>query len=175
MHTRACAKPQAASRTSANELMRTLPLPSQHNSRPSNSTSQLDLNPSPWPVCCNFNPPQRRPLIKSRRIKELVPAQPGEEEPQERVRMSLSAPSCSSGGHDSRFSLFPEQSFVDMTSWEAWLILPVVNSIKKPKTHRYPSLKGTDPKFRRNHRHALHGTMRALVRTHAERTTLRNR
>lgn len=37
-------------------------------------------------------------------------------------------------------------------------------SIKKPKTNRYPSLKGTDPKFRRNHRHALHGTMRALVR-----------
>jgi hypothetical protein len=37
-------------------------------------------------------------------------------------------------------------------------------SIKKPKTHRFPSLKGTDPKFRRNHRHALHGTMRALVR-----------
>jgi large subunit ribosomal protein L29e len=34
--------------------------------------------------------------------------------------------------------------------------------IKKPKTHRYPSLKGTDPKFRRNHRHALHGTMKAL-------------
>ncbi|KAJ3951555.1 ADP/ATP carrier protein [Colletotrichum tropicale] len=37
-------------------------------------------------------------------------------------------------------------------------------SIKKPKTSRYPSLKGTDPKFRRNHRHALHGTMKALVR-----------
>jgi len=36
-------------------------------------------------------------------------------------------------------------------------------SIKKPKTSRYPSLKGTDPKFRRNHRHALHGTMKALV------------
>jgi hypothetical protein len=35
--------------------------------------------------------------------------------------------------------------------------------IKKPKTSRYPSLKGTDPKFRRNHRHALHGTMKALV------------
>ncbi|TVY34610.1 putative tRNA-splicing endonuclease subunit, partial [Lachnellula subtilissima] len=34
--------------------------------------------------------------------------------------------------------------------------------IKKPKTSRYPSLKGTDPKFRRNHRHALHGTMKAL-------------
>ena len=40
------------------------------------------------------------------------------------------------------------------------------DSIKKPKTNRYPSLKGTDPKFRRNHRHALHGTMRALVRRH---------
>ncbi|KAL8821934.1 MAG: hypothetical protein Q9223_000092 [Gallowayella weberi] len=39
--------------------------------------------------------------------------------------------------------------------------LPVAR-IKKPKTHRYPSLKGTDPKFRRNHRHALHGTMKAL-------------
>lgn len=25
--------------------------------------------------------------------------------------------------------------------------------IKKPKTSRYPSLKGTDPKFRRNHRY----------------------
>lgn len=36
-------------------------------------------------------------------------------------------------------------------------------SIKKPKTSRYPSLKGTDPKFRRNHRYALHGTMKALV------------
>lgn len=37
-------------------------------------------------------------------------------------------------------------------------------SIKKPKTSRYPSLKGTDPKFRRNHRYVLHGTMKALVR-----------
>ncbi|KAK4196551.1 ribosomal L29e protein family-domain-containing protein [Triangularia verruculosa] len=36
------------------------------------------------------------------------------------------------------------------------------NGIKKPKTSRYPSLKGTDPKFRRNHRHALHGTTKAL-------------
>lgn len=27
------------------------------------------------------------------------------------------------------------------------------NGIKKPKTSRYPSLKGTDPKFRRNHRY----------------------
>ncbi|KAK3692389.1 ribosomal L29e protein family-domain-containing protein [Podospora appendiculata] len=39
------------------------------------------------------------------------------------------------------------------------------NGIKKPKTSRYPSLNGTDPKFRRNHRHALHGTAKALVRT----------
>ena len=45
-----------------------------------------------------------------------------------------------------------------MTDWDH------ANSIKKPKTSRYPSLKGTDPKFRRNHRHALHGTMKALVR-----------
>ncbi|KAK4146200.1 peroxisomal carrier [Dichotomopilus funicola] len=36
------------------------------------------------------------------------------------------------------------------------------NGIKKPKTQRYPSLNGTDPKFRRNHRHALHGTAKAL-------------
>lgn len=36
-------------------------------------------------------------------------------------------------------------------------------SIKKPKTYKYPSLKGTDPKFRRNHKHALHGTAKALV------------
>ncbi|KAM0106581.1 60S ribosomal protein L29 [Aspergillus fumigatus] len=39
---------------------------------------------------------------------------------------------------------------------------PEGSPIKKPKTHRYPSLKGVDPKFRRNHRHALHGTMKAL-------------
>ncbi|KAF5019763.1 hypothetical protein F66182_8200 [Fusarium sp. NRRL 66182] len=37
-----------------------------------------------------------------------------------------------------------------------------ITTIKKPKTSRYPSLKGTDPKFRRNHRHALHGNMKAL-------------
>ncbi|KAJ5654671.1 hypothetical protein N7490_001674 [Penicillium lividum] len=35
-------------------------------------------------------------------------------------------------------------------------------SIKKPKTNRYPSLGGVDAKFRRNHRHALHGTAKAL-------------
>lgn len=44
--------------------------------------------------------------------------------------------------------------------------METANSIKKPKTQRYPSLNGTDPKFRRNHRHALHGTAKALVRTH---------
>ena len=37
------------------------------------------------------------------------------------------------------------------------------NGIKKPKTYKYPSLKGVDPKFKRNHRHALHGNMKALV------------
>ncbi len=48
-----------------------------------------------------------------------------------------------------------EDDFADTTS---------SYSIKKPKTSRYPSLKGTDPKFRRNHRHALHGTAKAIVR-----------
>lgn len=42
------------------------------------------------------------------------------------------------------------------------------NGIKKPKTHRYPSLKGTDPKFRRNHKHALHGTARVLAAARKE-------
>ncbi|KAH7131352.1 50S ribosomal protein L29e [Dactylonectria estremocensis] len=41
-------------------------------------------------------------------------------------------------------------------------MLTLFCSIKKPKTSRYPSLNGTDPKFRRNHRHALHGNMKAL-------------
>ncbi|KAI5288374.1 60S ribosomal protein L29 [Ascosphaera aggregata] len=41
-------------------------------------------------------------------------------------------------------------------------VVEKIEDIKKPKTHRYPSLKGVDPKFRRNHRHALHGTMKAL-------------
>lgn len=47
--------------------------------------------------------------------------------------------------------------------WRMMLTSPAQNSIKKPKTSRYPSLKGTDPKFRRNHRYVLHGTMKALV------------
>jgi large subunit ribosomal protein L29e len=53
------------------------------------------------------------------------------------------------------------------------LMLCVLCSIKKPKTSRYPSLNGTDPKFRRNHRHALHGTMKALVCLHVHTSTLR--
>ncbi|ORY50756.1 large subunit ribosomal protein 29, partial [Rhizoclosmatium globosum] len=32
------------------------------------------------------------------------------------------------------------------------------NGIKKPKTNRYPSLKGVDPKFLRNQRYAKQGT-----------------
>lgn len=51
---------------------------------------------------------------------------------------------------------------------ENWTLTHEECSIKKPKTMRYPSLKGTDPKFRRNHRHALHGTMKALVRQSPE-------
>ncbi|PVF94039.1 hypothetical protein CPB86DRAFT_789493 [Serendipita vermifera] len=38
------------------------------------------------------------------------------------------------------------------------------NGIKKPKSHgRHLSLKGVDPKFRRNHRFAVAGTQRALA------------
>ncbi|GMM55534.1 ribosomal 60S subunit protein L29 [Maudiozyma humilis] len=37
------------------------------------------------------------------------------------------------------------------------------NGIKKPRTYKYPSLKGVDPKFKRNHKHALHGTAKALA------------
>lgn len=55
------------------------------------------------------------------------------------------------------------------------LTSPAQNSIKKPKTSRYPSLKGTDPKFRRNHRYALHGTMKALVSTNDSHTTVSTR
>ncbi|KAJ3220271.1 60S ribosomal protein L29 [Dinochytrium kinnereticum] len=36
------------------------------------------------------------------------------------------------------------------------------NGIKKPKTYRYPSLKGVDPKFIRNQRFAKRGTVAAL-------------
>ncbi|KAJ1805287.1 60S ribosomal protein L29 [Coemansia sp. RSA 2523] len=32
------------------------------------------------------------------------------------------------------------------------------NGIKKPKSHRHPSLKGVDPKFLRNQRFAKRGT-----------------
>ncbi|KAI9344953.1 putative RPL29-60S large subunit ribosomal protein [Obelidium mucronatum] len=34
--------------------------------------------------------------------------------------------------------------------------------IKKPKSNRYPSLKGVDPKFLRNQRHAKKGNQLAL-------------
>ncbi|SCZ90106.1 BZ3500_MvSof-1268-A1-R1_Chr1-3g01780 [Microbotryum saponariae] len=37
------------------------------------------------------------------------------------------------------------------------------NGIKKPKTNKYPSLKGVDPKFRRNARHAAMGTQKAVA------------
>ncbi len=47
------------------------------------------------------------------------------------------------------------------------------NGIKKPKTYKYPSLKGVDPKFKRNHRHALHGTAKALAATKEKRDTIR--
>ncbi|CAD6912383.1 unnamed protein product [Tilletia controversa] len=36
------------------------------------------------------------------------------------------------------------------------------NGIKKPKSNKYPSLKGVDPKFIRNQRYAKHGTEKAI-------------
>lgn len=42
------------------------------------------------------------------------------------------------------------------------------NGIKRPQTHRYPSMKGVDAKFRRNHRWALLGTAKALAKKRAE-------
>lgn len=36
------------------------------------------------------------------------------------------------------------------------------NGIKKPKSFRYPSMKGVDAKFRRNHRWALIGNAKAI-------------
>lgn len=42
------------------------------------------------------------------------------------------------------------------------------NGIKKPKTNKYPSLRGVDPKFVRNQRYAKHGTEKALKAARAE-------
>ncbi|SGY18281.1 BQ5605_C015g08028 [Microbotryum silenes-dioicae] len=50
------------------------------------------------------------------------------------------------------------------------------NGIKKPKTNKYPSLKGVDPKFRRNARHAAMGTQKgALCRAQLEQAVPRAR
>ena len=92
------------------------------------------------------------------RIKELISTQPKQERPQERVR------SFSSTNFGCYTSLQAPEALQNSVSCDHRLMLPTLsNSIKRPKTNRYPSLKGTDPKFRRNHRHALHGTARALV------------
>ncbi|KAI5481421.1 hypothetical protein MNV49_004177 [Pseudohyphozyma bogoriensis] len=45
------------------------------------------------------------------------------------------------------------------------------NGIKKPKTNKYPSQKGVDPKFRRNARHAAQGTQKALAAARAEKSS----
>ncbi|BFZ60731.1 60S ribosomal protein L29 [Saitoella coloradoensis] len=36
------------------------------------------------------------------------------------------------------------------------------NGIKKPKTNKYPSQKGVDPKFKRNQRYAALGTQKVM-------------
>ncbi|GAA5994913.1 60S ribosomal protein eL29 RPL29 [Rhodotorula paludigena] len=41
------------------------------------------------------------------------------------------------------------------------------NGIKKPATNKYPSMKGVDPKFRRNARYAAQGTQKALAAARA--------
>ncbi|OAV91327.1 60S ribosomal protein L29 [Puccinia triticina 1-1 BBBD Race 1] len=43
------------------------------------------------------------------------------------------------------------------------------NGIKRPLRCRYPSLKGVDPKFRRNQKFAKHGTQKALAAARAEK------
>lgn len=45
------------------------------------------------------------------------------------------------------------------------------NGIKKPKSFRYPSMKGVDAKFRRNHRWALLGNAKKLADARAKATT----
>ncbi|BGP53014.1 hypothetical protein JCM8202_004098 [Rhodotorula sphaerocarpa] len=42
------------------------------------------------------------------------------------------------------------------------------NGIKKPKTQRYPSMRGVDPKFRRNARYAAQGTQKAIAASKKE-------
>ncbi|PKY39423.1 hypothetical protein RhiirA4_452609 [Rhizophagus irregularis] len=56
--------------------------------------------------------------------------------------------------------------------WPKARIIPITirahrNGIKKPKTYRYPSLKGVDPKFLRNQRYAKKKTIEALKKTKA--------
>lgn len=41
------------------------------------------------------------------------------------------------------------------------------NGLHKPATNKYPSLKGVDPKFMRNARHAAQGTQKALAAARA--------
>lgn len=109
--------------------------------------------PSQWPVrypnhCTNTIHTETNPCD---RIQELVSTQPVEEGSQERVRTIT----YNISKHQEK--PLPLRGFLSFGSR-----LTNILSIKKPKTHRYPSLKGTDPKFRRNHKHALHGTMKAL-------------
>ncbi|KAK4057578.1 60S ribosomal protein L29 [Microbotryomycetes sp. JL221] len=45
------------------------------------------------------------------------------------------------------------------------------NGIKKPKTNKYPSLKGVDPKFRRNARYAKLGTQKVVAAARAAKVS----
>lgn len=103
------------------------------------SVKFIEQNQSPWPVrASKFRRIARSEANPFHRVKEQLPAQPaGEGAPQRVSPTERTRPTSN---------------------------LLTIYSIKKPKTLKYPSLKGTDPKFRRNHRHALHGNMKALVR-----------
>ncbi|PWN94092.1 putative RPL29-60S large subunit ribosomal protein [Acaromyces ingoldii] len=41
------------------------------------------------------------------------------------------------------------------------------NGIRRPKTNKYPSLRGVNPKFLRNQRFAKHGTEKAVRESRA--------
>lgn len=117
-------------------------------------------NLSRWPVCFHGIIPRAvrvLRLIVCNRVKELVSTQPVEEGSPQWVCDSITA-------------FRQDEPDLAQQMWQFAIagknsaLTGYHYSIKKPKTSRYPSLKGTDPKFRRNHKHALHGTMKALVR-----------
>ena len=103
----------------------------------------------PWPVSApNDHPDLRNRSFSSSDYCNLIISQ----SPRTRLSTTSGARRTVTGTTYSRPPSLPRRN------------AHIQSSIKKPKTARYPSLKGVDPKFRRNHRHALHGNAKALVR-----------